>query len=86
MSVDFYLVSPGNKCAVMVGSNGFSGPFAWPGEPECVKFIRWAVENNIEDIVFMNEYVFDVLRDNEDWPDDYRALPALTEKDKDDGR
>jgi hypothetical protein len=71
MSVDYYLVSPGRKKAVMVGSTGFGGVQPYPGTPEVVRFVRWAIEHGVEDIVWMNEYVLDELRDSEGWPDDF---------------
>ena len=69
MSTDYFLVSPSERKSVMVGSNGFSGPLVWSGATDVVAFVRWAIENNVEDIVMMNEYAFDVLTDSEDWPE-----------------
>lgn len=55
MSVDYYLYSPSNARSVMVGSVGFSGIQSFPAHPEVIEFVRWAIENNVKDIVFVDE-------------------------------
>jgi hypothetical protein len=64
MSTDYYLFSKAQKKAVMVGSDGLSGPQAWPGTPEAVRFVKWAIENAVKDVVFINEDELAVICDD----------------------
>jgi hypothetical protein len=56
MSTDYYLFSPSMKKAVMVGSNGMSGPRSWPVEYGGREFISWAIENFVDDVQLINEH------------------------------
>lgn len=60
MSTDYYLYSPSNRKSVSIGSWGLGGIKVWSATPEALDFIRWAVEESIKDIVFINEHELDV--------------------------
>jgi len=55
MSTDWFLFSPSKKTKAMVGSDGFSGVKVWPTEYGGHELLRWAIENNITDVVLVNE-------------------------------
>ncbi|MET4263917.1 hypothetical protein ABIA95_000146 [Bradyrhizobium sp. LA8.1] len=55
MSTDWYLFSPGGRKSAMVGSDGFSGPKVWPTEYNGDKLLRWAIENNVKDVILVDE-------------------------------
>ena len=55
MSTDYFLYSPKAKRCVMIGSDGISGPRSWPIEYGGREFIKWAIENFIDDVVMVNE-------------------------------
>lgn len=61
MSTDYSLVSPSNKMAVCVGSNGLSGVQSYPGHYSVVRFIAWAIENHVEDIILVDEHRLDAM-------------------------
>lgn len=67
MSVDYYLVSPSHKKSAQVGSVGFSGVQSYPGSDEVVAFIRWAIDNHVMDIVFVDEHrLFQIIPDEDE--------------------
>lgn len=55
MSVDYYLVSPLNKHGVRVGSIGFGGVQAYPGNADVVEFIKWVIEEAVGDVILVSE-------------------------------
>ncbi len=55
MSVDYFLYSPSHNKEASIGSVGLSGALPWPGTPEMVEFVRWAIEENVTDIVMVAE-------------------------------
>lgn len=63
MSTDWFLYSPSAKREVMIGSNGFSGVQSFPASPEVVDFVRWAIDENITDIIMIDEYRLFILKD-----------------------
>lgn len=56
MSVDYYLASPGNKRSTMIGSVGFFGVQVWDLSDETRAFLRWAIEENVRDVVLLDEF------------------------------
>ena len=58
MSTDYYLFSPSQNRAAMVGSIGIGGIQSFPAAPEVVEFIRWAIENSIEDVGLVDEHEY----------------------------
>ena len=56
MSVDWFLLSPSHRKSANVGSVGFGGVKPWPGHVDVVEFIRWAIEENVKDIVLVDEH------------------------------
>lgn len=56
MSTDWFLLSPSHRKSAMVGSDGMSGPKVWPTEYNGHKFLRWAIENRVLDVVLVNEH------------------------------
>lgn len=66
MSTDFYLYSPSHKRKAMVGSIGLGGVKSWPTEYGGKEFIAWAIENNIQDVVLVDENRLDVLEPDTD--------------------
>lgn len=64
MSVDWFLFSPSHNKEVMVGSVGLSGVQSFPAAHSVVDFIRWAIEENVSDIVLLNEDRLFVLQDD----------------------
>ena len=59
MSTDYYLYSPSTGKHAQVGSVGLGGIQSYPGSPEVVEFIRWAIDASIDgvcDIKFVNEH------------------------------
>ncbi len=70
MSVNYYLFSPSHNKEVMIGSDGFSGVQSFPAHPEVIAFVRWAIENFVKDIVFIDENrLFVMQEDNDDSAD-----------------
>jgi hypothetical protein len=68
MSTDYFLISETHKRAVMVGSDGVSGPKSWTGTPEVVEFVRWAIEDFVKDVRMVDEHTLDVLSGDDYWP------------------
>lgn len=68
MSVDYYLVSRKHKRAAQVGSIGFSGIQSYPGCPDGVAFIRWAIDQRIEEpdlkIELLTEHEYEALEES----------------------
>lgn len=67
MSTDFFLVSPSRKRAVCIGSTGFSGVQSYPASPDAVEFVRWAIEEFLDDVVMMNEHQLLGIEEVEGW-------------------
>ena len=59
MSTDYYLYSPSKKRAVMIGSIGMGGAKTWPVEYGGRAFIKWMIEEMIDDVVVVNEHQID---------------------------
>lgn len=68
MSTDYYLWSRSHKKSAQIGSVGFSGVQSYPGEAEVVAFVRWAIDNNVTDIVMTDEHHIDAADGWEDAP------------------
>lgn len=56
MSTDYYLVSPSHRKGAQVGSAGFGGTQSYPGSPEVVDFIRWAIDEFVYDVIMVDEH------------------------------
>lgn len=67
MSTDYFLFSPSRRKSAMVGSNGMGGVKVWPTEYKGDEFLRWAIDNNIMDVVLVSEHD-PRLEDSEDDP------------------
>lgn len=63
MSTDYFLYAPDQDIAAMIGSVGMSGVLPWPGDKHVVDFVRWAIDENVKGIQFLNESELEVLRD-----------------------
>jgi hypothetical protein len=70
MSVDYFLYSPKHDVAASIGSTGLGGIMPWPGTDEMVAFVRWVIDENIEDVVLVDEHTLDDLRDAAGHDDD----------------
>jgi hypothetical protein len=55
----------------MVGSVGLGGVKVWPTDYHGDEFLRWAIDNNITDVVLVNEHD-PRLEDSEDDPRHHR--------------
>lgn len=56
MSTDYFLYSPSRKRAVMIGSYGMSGPRSWPVEYGGREFIKWMIEEFVDDVCVVDEH------------------------------
>jgi hypothetical protein len=56
MSTDWFLFSPAHRKGAMIGSVGLGGVKVWPTEYKGVEFLRWAIDNNVKDVVLVNEH------------------------------
>jgi hypothetical protein len=63
MSVDYFLYAPEQDVCACVGSDGLSGVQSYPGTKESINFVRWAIDENIKGIVFLNEHEMDAMRE-----------------------
>ena len=65
MSVDYYLVSPSRKKGVQIGSDGLGGVQCYPGSEECAAFVRWAIEEFVDDVRMVNEHEYHNIVDDD---------------------
>ena len=69
MSCDFYLVSPSRKRGVQIGSTGLGGVQSYPTSPDVVAFVRWAIEELLDDVVMVDENRYYVIVETGDETD-----------------
>lgn len=55
MSTDWFLLSPSRKRSAMVGSIGLSGPRVWTEAYGADKFLLWAIEEHVTDVILVPE-------------------------------
>ena len=66
MTVDFYMYSPKHKVKAFVGNIGLSGIREYVGN-EYIEFIRWVIEEHIDDVVVVNEHKLEELNPDYDF-------------------
>lgn len=67
MSTNYYLFSPSRKKRVMIGSVGLSGVQSFPASPDVIAFVRWAIDEALEDVAMVSEHKLDMLDDDSDY-------------------